>query len=952
MFIYSRKFLLFLLVGLLLATFLGIQPPSAEAALPYPSNCTAQTGTVYDVGPAFPFTSIGAVPFNTLGPGDLVRIHWRATPYHEKIAISTSGTPANHICIVGVPGPGGEMPIIDGQNATTSPNMFYDFDGRQQRGLLTIMGQDWPEQPEYINIEGLHLRNAYSAFTFTTASGQVRNYTANAAAIDIQRGKHIRITGVILSDSGNGLFAATTDHPEEVTEDLILEYSHIYGNGTAASDQQHNVYTESIGMIYQFNRFGPLRANSGGNNIKDRSSGTIIRYNWIDSGAHLIDLVEAEDGYPLLSQRPDYNQAWIYGNVMLNRPGSSTSNGLVRNGRNTVHFGGDLGGETNGASSVCGFGGGQDPTECYRKGPLYFYNNTVIFYVGSGEKALLRLQTDEQVAQVFNNIIHVIGSGDNIHYMNRRGVANLGVNLVNTNGNGLTDFYSQDGPASAVTGQANVILLPPGNTGFVNAAAEDFYLVAGTLPVDAGQGLPGGARPVDFEFNAVTGSQARNITGQIDLGAFENASAVLAPEINVTQGATAIQVNNSFDFGSIIQGGSSLFVFTVQNNGTADLNLTSSPSLPAGFILNSDFGVTTLAPNQSTSFEVGCDTSTPANYSGTLSFANTDLNENPFSFTITCNVLAPTPPTLQVSPANLAYDVISGGGNPAPQSVTMSNAASATGSFDWSLAVDQAWLNCQPATGVAISPGGSTLADCSVDVTLLPAGLTTYTALITVTSPTPSVVGSPQTIPVTVNIIPPDGTPIPPVGTPALPGIQGTSGETGSGGTVPSPTLEFISKSVDKTLAAIGDTLTYTIVFSNPKGIALQQVVITDTLDARLENIRVLSNSMGTAIVTGTTVTVQGFTLLPGQRATLVIVATLSNRVRPSDKITNTASLESPNASIHVSNAVETMILPGALPTTGEHRDMRLLLIIALGTSLCLGGIMSQIWRRFSLKSH
>jgi len=44
----------------------------------------------------------------------------------------------------------------------------------------------------------------------------------------------------------------------------------------------------------------------------------------------------------------------------------------------------------------------------------------------------------------------------------------------------------------------------------------------------------------------------------------------------------------------------------------------------------------------------------------------------------------------------------------------------------------------------------------------------------------------------------------------------------------------------------------------------------------------------------------------------------ISNRANPGDVIANTASLESPDASIHVSNNAPVTILPGSLPATGQ----------------------------------
>ena len=39
---------------------------------------------VYEVGSAKGLSNIGSVPWEALVAGDVVRIHWRAQPYHEK----------------------------------------------------------------------------------------------------------------------------------------------------------------------------------------------------------------------------------------------------------------------------------------------------------------------------------------------------------------------------------------------------------------------------------------------------------------------------------------------------------------------------------------------------------------------------------------------------------------------------------------------------------------------------------------------------------------------------------------------------------------------------------------------------------------------------------------------------------------------------------------------------
>jgi len=146
----------------------------------------------------------------------------------------------------------------------------------------------------------------------------------------------------------------------------------------------------------------------------------------------------------------------------------------------------------------------------------------------------------------------------------------------------------------------------------------------------------------------------------------------------------------------------------------------------------------------------------------------------------------------------------------------------------------------------------------------------------------------------------------------------------------------FVRKSVDRTIANIGNTLTYTITFTNPRTVPLTNVVISDQFDARLTGIRVVSNSVGTPNVTGNLVNLTGFQLQPGQSGTLVITAVISNSARAGDVIRNTASLESPDASIHFCAAVETAISPTVLPGTGEAPLNRWRLPIALLTAVTL----------------
>jgi hypothetical protein len=80
---------------------------------------TEAKATVFNVGPGQTYTTIGAVPWESLNAGDTVNIYYQATPYKEKFVLSRVGTSSAPITVHGVLGPNGERPILDGNGATT-----------------------------------------------------------------------------------------------------------------------------------------------------------------------------------------------------------------------------------------------------------------------------------------------------------------------------------------------------------------------------------------------------------------------------------------------------------------------------------------------------------------------------------------------------------------------------------------------------------------------------------------------------------------------------------------------------------------------------------------------------------------------------------------------------------------------------------------------------------------
>jgi hypothetical protein len=345
-------------------------------------------GRDFEVGPGKKLESLGAVPLETLGPGDTVRIHHRPEPYREKLMISGVGTADAPIRVCGIKGPGGELPVIDGKDATTRSALVFPYEGHQRRGLIIVGWKNsdpWKLTPEYIVIESLEIANASPPYQFTDRAGAKVGYVENAAGIFVQRGRHIVLRGNVVHDNGNGLFVGTAG-AEELTEDVKIERNYVYNNGSDQNYYHHNVYNEASGVVYEFNHFGPPKAGPQGilgANIKERSAGVVIRYNWIEDGAHLIDLVDAEEALNPNLQQPSFRESWVYGNVLVRGPQPSGS---------LVHYGGDSG-----------------MPERYRKGTLHFFHNTVVVenwqYKDYDKAAIFELSTNDERLDARNNIL-------------------------------------------------------------------------------------------------------------------------------------------------------------------------------------------------------------------------------------------------------------------------------------------------------------------------------------------------------------------------------------------------------------------------------------------------------------------------------------------------------------------------------------------------------------------
>ncbi len=443
-------------------------------------------GAEFHVGPGQTYPAIGDVAWESLDPGDLVYIHWRTDAYHEKWVIGRSGTELAPIIVSGVKGPNGELPVISGENATTRPALNYT---NESRGLIKVGSSNIPADttPTYLVIENLDLRSARPPFTFTNDHGQLETYSNNAASVYVEKAQHLTVRNCIIQDSGNGIFIGAFDG---ATQDILIEGNRIFGNGIENSYYQHNTYTAGINVTYQYNYMGALRGDAGGNNLKDRSAGLIVRYNWIENGNRQLDLVDAEDSDNLVNH-PAYGKTYVYGNILLEGDGEGNSQ--------MVHYGGDSGNES-----------------IYRKGTLYFYNNTLMS-TRTGNTTMIRLSTDDEFADVHNNIVHVSAPGSRLALVASNGQLEIRNNWFKTGYR-----VSHDSFTGILTDNSSSIV--GADPAFEDLTQNNYHLQENSGAKDAGTALPPEVlltHPLTTQYVSHTESEERHDDGSVDVGAFE-----------------------------------------------------------------------------------------------------------------------------------------------------------------------------------------------------------------------------------------------------------------------------------------------------------------------------------------------------------------------------------------------------------------------------------------------
>lgn len=351
-------------------------------------------GTDYQVGPGKALASLDQVPWERLRAGDTVRFFPSAVPYSGKFLISAQGTATAPVRICGVRDTSGKRPVIDGSGARSRPALSAAYglttemrDLQQARAIAMIKSDasvGRAVHPRFIQIDGLKFTRGHPDQTFYDVNGAARRYAAFSACIWVDQGHDITIADNEVTDCAMALFSKSTDEGDyAVTRRLRVAGNLFSGHGISGEGLMHTTYTQSVGTVIESNTYGPMRAGAGGASLKDRSSGLVVRNNFIEGGSRALDLVEAED-YPRTAlATPDYRMSFVHGN-RIRKVGDTGS---------VIHYGGDHMGSKPGAS----WG---EPV--FRGGMLYFYENTVV--ITGRWSMMFQLSTQNEKAAVWNNI--------------------------------------------------------------------------------------------------------------------------------------------------------------------------------------------------------------------------------------------------------------------------------------------------------------------------------------------------------------------------------------------------------------------------------------------------------------------------------------------------------------------------------------------------------------------
>jgi hypothetical protein len=280
----------------------------------------AFTGGDYEVGAGKEYPSLESTPAaGTLKPGSIIRV-WNTdttgsnpSTYHEYYQIASTGFPTQPMILCGVPDSLGNLPVIDGSNATGQASVSEDG-AAAGAGIISVwpgsgtpygFWQNGSAGPSYVTITGLHIAHGTPNYSYTPPGGGAATaYQIFTACLNIRSGAYIDMGGNDLDTCGLGVFTADNGNNGwvSITQLVTVTGNHVENAGVSGQDGEHEAYIQTWYALLQGNLWDDYNRQAQGSAIKWRGVEGIFRYNNIASGAQrLVDLVEIQDATPYIA---------------------------------------------------------------------------------------------------------------------------------------------------------------------------------------------------------------------------------------------------------------------------------------------------------------------------------------------------------------------------------------------------------------------------------------------------------------------------------------------------------------------------------------------------------------------------------------------------------------------------------------------------------------------------
>jgi hypothetical protein len=390
--------------------YVSPNPMPSYAATPngtQPRECyvdPALTGGDYEVGAGKAYATPIAVPaWASWIAGTIMRIFNTDTTglspsvYTNYLQMEISGTASEPMIICGVPDSAGNLPVLDGTNATTQSATSVALDGF---GIIfTWPGptgghynywQSGSAGPSYLTISGLHLRNATPAINFVPPGGGSAPWVDGDGCIYLGSGSYIDIVGDELNTCTNGLstYANGNNAWATITQEITVRGNHFINNGYVTEQGDHQIYNQSFYSLMEDNLIDHALPTAAADAIKFRGIAGIARYNYIGTDAsssgpaRLMDWVDNQDsgvyqafeGY--LSNPGQTNCAmsmWCLGDTA----GANIIAALQESAQQDFMYGNAMTNASFSAESQIHYSEDHDAGMAAKNGSLFFYNNTI-----------------------------------------------------------------------------------------------------------------------------------------------------------------------------------------------------------------------------------------------------------------------------------------------------------------------------------------------------------------------------------------------------------------------------------------------------------------------------------------------------------------------------------------------------------------------------------------------